>query len=102
MNDALNFRGSKILHISHRGGSFENFENSQLAFKNAVKKAIILYNIINFIKQVVNCDTDIIETDVCLTKDEKVVCFHDNNMKRLCGIDQDIQTVNFSEIKYSS
>ena len=27
---------NKILHISHRGGSFENLENTTLAFDNAV------------------------------------------------------------------
>lgn len=58
---------------------------------------------INFFNKmkVDNCDTDVIETDVCITKDNQVVCFHDTNMLRLCGIDKDIEEFNLSEIKYS-
>ncbi|EAR94915.2 glycerophosphodiester phosphodiesterase (macronuclear) [Tetrahymena thermophila SB210] len=86
MQEAIKQRGAKILHISHRGGSFENFENTEKAFENAVQ----------------NCDTDVIETDVILTKDDQVVCFHDTNMLRLCGVDQEVQQVNFAEIKYQN
>ena len=39
-----------------------------------------------------------IELDVCLTKDKKLVVFHDNNMKRLLGVDKKIGDVSYDEI----
>jgi glycerophosphoryl diester phosphodiesterase len=45
-----------VLHISHRGGSRENLENTIKAFDHAVKLG-----------------TDVLEMDVCFTKDNKVL-----------------------------
>lgn len=44
------------MHISHRGGSRENLENTMQAFKHAVALG-----------------TDMLEMDVCITKDKKVL-----------------------------
>ncbi|EGR31455.1 hypothetical protein IMG5_109040 [Ichthyophthirius multifiliis] len=74
--------GKKIQLISHRGGSYENFENTQKAFQDQKSK------------------TDIIEIDVHLTKDKKIVILHDNYLQRLCGIDEFVENVNFDQIKY--
>lgn len=40
-----------------------------------------------------------IELDVQLTKDEKVVVFHDNNVKRVCGVDAMVNSMTYEELK---
>lgn len=69
--------------IAHRG-MFDNIkipENSMAAFKKALK-----YNYS-------------IELDVQLTKDNVLVVFHDENLKRMTGINKLIQDSNYEEIK---
>ena len=70
--------------IAHRG--YFNLEknipeNSIKAFKQALK-----YNYI-------------IEFDVRMTKDKKLIVFHDDNLKRCCGIDKDIDECSYDELK---
>lgn len=70
--------------IAHRGAHNieENIpENTLLAFKKAIEK--------NYI----------IELDVHLSKDGKVVVFHDDNMKRITGIDKQIKEMEYHDIK---
>ena len=70
--------------IAHRGYfDLENSipENSLKSFKRALK-----YNYM-------------IEFDVRKTKDNKLVVFHDDNLKRCCGIDKDIDECTYSELK---
>jgi len=55
-------------------------ENSIKAFKRAVK-----YNYM-------------IEFDVRKTKDNKLIVFHDDNLKRCCGIDKKIDKCTYSEL----
>ncbi len=69
--------------IAHRG-LFDNIkvpENSIESFSRAIKR------------------NNIIELDLHLTKDNKVVVFHDDNLKRMTGIDKKINDVNYDEIK---
>jgi hypothetical protein len=40
-----------------------------------------------------------VETDVNFTKDHKLVLLHDNNLKRLLGIDKDINDLNWEDIE---
>jgi len=77
----------KVKHISHRGGSCETPENTLTAFRHAIKKG-----------------TQMLELDVRLTKDKKVVVHHDKNLSRLTGVNADIDTLNYDELppKYSS
>ena len=39
------------------------------------------------------------EFDVMLTKDDKIVCHHDNNLKRMTNIDIDVCNINYDELK---
>ena len=55
---------------AHRGGSMNNPENTLLAYKKAVSD----FNI------------DIVESDIWLTKDEKIVFSHDGNIDRMSDI----------------
>ena len=55
---------------AHRGGSLNNPENTLLAYKKAVSD----FNI------------DIVESDIWLTKDEKIVFSHDGNIDRMSDV----------------
>lgn len=73
--------------IAHRGihnNSGDAPENSMLAFKNAIDAGFA------------------IECDVKLTKDGKVIVFHDDDFRRLCHNDGAVEAVEYNEIrKYS-
>ncbi len=73
--------------IAHRG--YHNNkkgipENSVLAFKKAIDN--------NYL----------IELDVRLTKDQKLVVFHDVNLKRVCGVNKSVKDLTYKELlKYN-
>lgn len=73
--------------IAHRG--YHNNkrgipENSVLAFKKAIDN--------NYL----------IELDVRLTKDKKLVVFHDDNLKRVCGVNKRVKDLTYKELlKYN-
>lgn len=69
--------------ISHRGihNNIDVPENSLLAFKKAVNLG---YSI---------------ELDINITKDDVLVVFHDNNLKRMTGLNRNIRSMTYSEIK---
>jgi glycerophosphoryl diester phosphodiesterase len=64
-NDAIN--GKRIIKIAHRGGPRVTTENTLEAFRKVVKT------------------TDMIELDVCMTKDNVLVVHHDHDLMRTCG-----------------
>lgn len=67
--------------IAHRGLHNDAFpENSMSAFKNAVFHGLA------------------IELDIHLTKDCKLVVFHDNNLKRMTGIDALIEDFTYEQL----
>ena len=69
-------------YIAHRG-LFNNIdipENSLIAFEEAVKNQ---YGI---------------ELDIQLTKDDKLVVFHDSSLKRMTGIDKDLIDCTYDEL----
>lgn len=68
--------------IAHRGYHYKNIpENSIDAFNEAIKKKYI------------------IELDIHLTKDNKIVVCHDYNLKRIANVDKEIEKLNYDEIK---
>ena len=74
-------------YIAHRG-YFNNekgvVENTKMAFLKAVEKGYL------------------IETDISLTKDEKIIVYHDNDFKRLFNVDKKICELTLDEIKQLS
>jgi len=58
----------KRIYAAHRGGAGERAENTLAAFKHAYNQGI------NFM-----------ELDLDISKDGKVVIFHDDDLGRLCG-----------------
>lgn len=78
----LDFLTSNL--IAHRGfhDSVKKIpENSISSFKRAVRYGYI------------------IELDVHLLKDGNIVVFHDDNLKRMCGVNKDINDLTYDEIK---
>lgn len=68
--------------IAHRGlHDKDTPENSMGALKKALEKDIA------------------VEFDVHLLKDNKIIVFHDNNLKRMTGIDKKINELSYDEIK---
>eukprot|EP00386_Alphamonas_edax_P007858 GDKI01026010.1.p1 GENE.GDKI01026010.1~~GDKI01026010.1.p1 ORF type:complete len:377 (-),score=77.42 GDKI01026010.1:21-1151(-) len=70
------------VHASHRGGAAERPENTLLAFDHAVR----------------DTKTDLLELDVWLTKDKRLVVAHDNHLGRVCGSDKLITDTNFKDL----
>ena len=67
---------------AHRGLHNETIpENSLSAFSAAVEKGYP------------------IETDVHMSIDDRLVCFHDDNVFRMTGLNRDIRDLSYSEIK---
>ena len=71
------------LLIAHRGihDNIDIPENTLQAFKKAIKNNIS------------------IELDVQLTKDNVLVVFHDDNLKRMTGINKNIKDITYYELK---
>ena len=73
---------SEPLIVAHRGASFDAPENTLPAFELAWKLG-----------------ADAVEGDFLLSKDGKVVCFHDKNTKRLTGKKLDISKSSFADLQ---
>lgn len=69
------------LIIAHRGASAIEPENTLRAFRTAYRMG-----------------ADGIECDVMHTQDRRVIVSHDTNLKRITGIDRDIDEMPYSEI----
>ncbi len=67
--------------IAHRGVHIDAPENTISAFKKAIKK--------NYI----------IEFDVHLLKDNTIIVFHDNNLKRMIGEEKRLKDCTYDDIK---
>lgn len=69
------------LIIAHRGASGYALENSLAAFRKAVE-----------------LNADMIELDVFTLKDGQVVCFHDDDLQRLTGVEGKITDYTLAEL----
>lgn len=68
--------------IAHRGACSFAMENTLPAFKKACE---------------IGCDG--LEFDVRLTRDNKVVVFHDEGLKRLFGIDEFVREISYAKLR---
>ena len=78
----LNTRYGLPLIMAHRGYSDAAPENTIPAFEKAIDEGFTAA-----------------ELDVQMTKDGQIVVFHDNNLKRITGVDRNIWDVTYDEIK---
>ena len=79
MHQYLNHKN--YITLAHRGGSLETHENTLEGFTYAVK---------------IGCEY--IETDVQASKDGIPYIFHDDDLKRVAGIDKKFNDLNSYEI----
>ena len=79
MKDYLNYNGLAVM--AHRGGSLEAPENTIESFKYALE-----------------IGSDIIETDIQLSSDGIPYIFHDDDLKRIPGIEKNFNELLASEI----
>ena len=70
-----------IKTIAHRGYVAKGVENSIEALEGAAEVG-----------------ADYVEFDIILTKDNKFVVMHDYNLKRLAGLNKQVQDMNFDEV----
>jgi len=71
-----------VTHYIHRGLAKKNFkENTLSTFKYSFKKK---YGI---------------ETDLQVTKDNQLICFHDFNLRRKFRLNKNIKDINYSDLK---
>ena len=71
-----------ITHYIHRGLAKKKFkENTIQSFKYCFKKKFG------------------IETDLQVTKDNKLICFHDSNLKRIFKLNVNVKDINYSQLK---
>lgn len=68
--------------FAHRGGSYEQDENTLSAFQESYKQGVRGF-----------------ELDIRLTKDKQFVIMHDPSMKRTIGIDKPIEELTLKEVK---
>jgi glycerophosphoryl diester phosphodiesterase len=68
--------------IAHRGFSEKYPENTLLSFEKAIEAG-----------------ADGIEIDLRLSLDEKVIVFHDSNLKRITGVDKEPEALNLDELQ---
>lgn len=71
----------RYVHISHRGGAGEAYENTLGAYRNAIKHG---------------CQH--LEMDVRRTKDGVVVVCHDMDLTRMCGESVRVDQLNYAEL----
>ena len=67
--------------IAHRGIHEKYLENTIPAFKEAIKRGYA------------------IELDIQFTKDKQIIVFHDENLKRIYGVNKYISFLNYSDLK---
>ena len=72
---------SPILNIGHRGGCRGKLENTIESFDYGL-----------------HCGANVLEMDVCLTKDKQIVVIHDNSLLRLCGVDKQVEEFNYKDL----
>lgn len=74
------FNHTEFAHRGLHSGDFHVPENSMAAFRAALLRGLG------------------IELDVHLTKDGRIVVFHDDTLKRMCGLDKYIEDMTYTEL----
>ncbi|MCK8816858.1 glycerophosphodiester phosphodiesterase [Natroniella sulfidigena] len=71
-----------MLKIGHRGAAGLAPENTEVAFKKAIK-----------------ANLDMVEIDVQLSKDNQLIVFHDYDLRRIAGIKKKVSDLKLKELK---
>jgi glycerophosphoryl diester phosphodiesterase len=81
MNEDIAYLGRSISIASHRGDMYSAPENSMSGIRSALKKEV-----------------DFIEIDIQMTKDGKIVLFHDTDLRRIVGVSDKIIDLPYEEV----
>lgn len=73
-----------------------NKEQLTIAHRGFVEKAV--ENSLEGITASKKAGADLVEMDVLMTKDQKLVVIHDNNLKRLAGLDKKVADMTYDEL----
>lgn len=73
-----------------------NKEQLTIAHRGFVTKAV--ENSLEGIKASKEAGADLVEMDVLMTKDQKLVVMHDYNLKRLAGLDKQVADMTYDEL----
>lgn len=76
----------------------EEFKNKMFAHRGIYNNITVPENSIKAFKKAIDRDIPI-ELDVHILKDNTLVVFHDDNLKRMTGIDKDIKDMTYDELK---
>lgn len=80
-----------------RKDKMKSFENVYIAHRGFFNNVDIPENSLSAFKKAVENNYGI-ELDVQMTKDDKLVVFHDESLKRICGIDKKLTDCNLDEL----
>ena len=86
-----------ILPNLSRKDKMKSFENVYIAHRGFFNNVDIPENSLSAFKKAVENNYGI-ELDVQMTKDGKLVVFHDESLKRICGIDKKLTDCNLDEL----
>ena len=86
-----------ILPNLSRKDKMKSFENVYIAHRGFFNNVDIPENSLSAFKKAVENNYGI-ELDVQMTKDDKLVVFHDESLKRICGIDKKLTDCNLDEL----
>ncbi|MDW7667326.1 MAG: glycerophosphoryl diester phosphodiesterase membrane domain-containing protein [Bacillota bacterium] len=75
------YTGRDVKVIAHRGIVNDEIENSIEAIKASLKANI-----------------DVVELDIQMTKDGEIILHHDRNLKRIFGVEKNIEELTYKEI----
>ncbi len=81
-NPFMKKAGAPALIVAHRGGAKLAPENTLAAFDNALALGV-----------------DVLEMDVCLTKDNVLVAIHDLTIDRTCEASGNVRNYTFDELR---
>lgn len=81
MSSSRAFKNERPLIMAHRGDSGNTPENTMIALEKAVEIGV-----------------DVLESDVHLTKDDEIVLFHDEDLKRTTGKEGTIRSHTLKEL----
>lgn len=75
-------RGAPPRIFAHRGLTTRAFENTLTAYRDAMEAGVFG-----------------IEMDISMTRDGKLVCFHDRDLLRISGVKESLRSTRFSDLR---
>jgi glycerophosphoryl diester phosphodiesterase len=83
---------------SNKNNQFNNFEKNHVFFAHRGVPYLAENSDASF-SESLRIGFTALETDIQITKDQKLIVFHDNNVKRLLGLDLNVNDCNWNDIK---